>query len=217
MQKQCGWIFSFCKWWFLSCCGLFDMAINHSSLLRTFFFQPLPKIHTSYQYLEDLEWFEDIFKIFARAIFEAIEVKGPSRLNFEAATSKFCNHIRKFGCQPGKSKADLCMTIGCKVLIYLTFMSFFLHLLTRVSLWGTIKKTNKSELWNRLSYRGLPYFFEVVSQSEMIAKFRGRSLKIQDPSSFDLNGFKNSPTLHFKNSLKSMYLLERLMGGMNRR
>ena len=26
-------------------------------------------------------------------------------------------------------------------------------------------KTNKSELWNRLSYRGLPYHFEVRSQS----------------------------------------------------
>ena len=28
-----------------------------------------------------------------------------------------------------------------------------------------IEKSNKSELWNRLSYRGLPYQFEVRSQS----------------------------------------------------
>ena len=77
-------------------------------LLGTFgFLQPLPKIHTSYQYLEDLEWFEAIFKIFAWAVFEAIEVKGQSRLNFEAATSKVCNHFWKFGCQPRKRKADL--------------------------------------------------------------------------------------------------------------
>ena len=31
----------------------------------------LPKIHTSHQYLEDLEWFEAIFKIFAWAIFDS--------------------------------------------------------------------------------------------------------------------------------------------------
>ena len=37
--------------------------------------------------------------------------------------------------------------------------------LQAISLWGTIKKTNKSELWNRLSYRGLPYFFKVGSQT----------------------------------------------------
>jgi hypothetical protein len=34
-----------------------------------------------------------------------------------------------------------------------------------------ISKSNKSELWNRLSYRALPYFFEVGSRSEMITKF----------------------------------------------
>ena len=45
---------------------------------------------------------------------------------------------------------------------------FLFALLTRVSLWGTIKRTNKSELWNRLSYRGLPYFFEVGSQTYIL-------------------------------------------------
>ena len=30
---------------------------------------------------------------------------------------------------------------------------------------GNLVKSNKSELWNRLSYRGLPYHFEVRSQS----------------------------------------------------
>ena len=28
-----------------------------------------------------------------------------------------------------------------------------------------ISRSNKSELWNPLSYRGLPYFFEVGSQT----------------------------------------------------
>ena len=39
--------------------------------------------------------------MFGNAVFEAIEVKGHLRLNFEAATSKFCNQFGKFGCQPG--------------------------------------------------------------------------------------------------------------------
>ena len=58
----------------------------------------------------------------------------------------------------------VCMTNGYKVLFYLTLISFFARL-TRVSLWSTIKKSNQSELWNCLSYRGLPYFFEVGSQT----------------------------------------------------
>jgi hypothetical protein len=51
--------------------------------------------------------------------------------------------------------------------------------------------------------------------SGMIAKFRGHSLKIQHRLSFDLNGLKNGTTLHFKNSLKLIYLFQRLMGAMN--
>ena len=51
--------------------------------------------------------------------------------------------------------------------------------------------------------------------SEMITKFQGHSLKIQPPSSYDLNSLKNGPSLHFKNSLKSMLLFQRLMGAIN--
>ena len=85
-------------------------------------------------------------------------------LNFEAATSKFCYHFLKFGCQPWKSKTDLCMTNGSKVLIYL---SFFIvpQRLALVSNVKKISKSNKSELWKCLSYRGLPNFFEVGSQT----------------------------------------------------
>ena len=53
-----------------------------------------------------MQQFDAIFEIFGRTFFEAIEVKGRSRLNFEA------------GCQPRKSKTDLCMINGSKVLIY---------------------------------------------------------------------------------------------------
>jgi hypothetical protein len=47
--------------------------------------------------------------------------------------------------------------------------------------------------------------------SGIIAKFRGRSLKIQHRLSF---GLKNGPSLHFKNSLKSIDLFQRVMGAM---
>ena len=38
------------------------------------FVQPLPTIHTSYPSLENLHWFDAIFKILTCAVFEAIEV-----------------------------------------------------------------------------------------------------------------------------------------------
>ena len=51
--------------------------------------------------------------------------------------------------------------------------------------------------------------------SEIITKFQGHSLKIQPRLSFDLNGLKNGPSKHLKNSLKPIHLFQRLMGGMN--
>ena len=86
-------------------------------------------------------------------------------LNFEAATSKFCNCSWKFGSSPRKGKVDLCMTNGFKVLIYLTLLYFIFYCTIVSNAKGNLAKSNKSELWNRLSYRGLPYFFEVRSQT----------------------------------------------------
>ena len=103
--------------------------------------------------------------IFFKFSLRPFEVKWRSMLNFEAATSKFCNHSWKFGSSPQKGKVDLCMTNGSKVLIYLTLLYFLLHYLQEYSKIWNIAKSNKSELWNRLSYRGLPYLFEVGSQS----------------------------------------------------
>ena len=48
--------------------------------------------------------------------------------------------------------------------------------------------------------------------SEMITNFRGRNLKIQHWTSFDLNGLKNGSTKNFENSLKSMQTFQMLMG-----
>ena len=107
----------------------------------------------------------DIFFKFSLRPFEVVEVEWRSMLNFEAVTSKFCNCSSKFGSSPRKGKVDFCMTNGSKVLIYLTLLYFLLHYLQEYSKIWNIAKSNKSELLNRLSYRGLPYFFEVRSQT----------------------------------------------------
>ena len=53
--------------------------------------------------------------------------------------------------------------------------------------------------------------------SEMITKSRGHSLKIQNRSSFALNGLKNGTLKYFENSLKSMQIFQILMESMNSR
>ena len=61
-----------------------------------------------------------------------------------------------------------------------------------------------------------PTFLRLAAKlSEIITKFRSRSLKIQHESSFDLNGLKNGHTKYFKNSLKSMHFFQILMEGLN--
>ena len=40
-----------------------------------------------------MQQFGAIFKIFGKAVFEAIEVKGRKMLNFEVTTSKLCSHF----------------------------------------------------------------------------------------------------------------------------
>ena len=65
------------------------------------------------------------------------------------------------------------MTNSSKVMIDLSFLLFLISDAKR-----KILKSNKSELWNCLSYRGLPYFFEVGSKTfRKITKFRGCSSK----------------------------------------
>ena len=107
----------------------------------------------------------DIFFKFSLGPFEVVEVEWRSMLNFEAATSKFGNCSSKFGFSPQKGKVGLCMTNGSKVLIYLTLLNFLLHYLQEYSKIWNIAKSNKSEIWNRLSNRGLSYLFEVRSQT----------------------------------------------------
>ena len=57
--------------------------------------QPPPTIQTFHQCLDEMQWFEAIFKMFGGAMFEAIEVKGCSMLNFEVMTSKFIHSFLK--------------------------------------------------------------------------------------------------------------------------
>ena len=109
---------------------------------------------------------------------------------FEAATSKFCNHSWHFFSSPQNGKVDLCMTNGSKVLIYLTLLYFIFYCTLVSNAKGNLAKSNKSELWNRLSYRGLPYHFEVRSQS-----FRNdcKSWRSQ-PQKFNLDFHSTSTT-----------------------
>ena len=109
---------------------------------------------------------------------------------FEAATSNFCIHSWKFGSSPRNGKVDLCTTNGSIVLIYLTLLNFLLHYLQEYSKIWNIEKSNKSELWNCLSYRGLPYHFEVRSQT-----FRNecKSWRSQ-PQKFNLDFHSTSTT-----------------------
>ena len=111
-------------------------------------------------------------------------------LNFEAATSKFGNHSWTFVSSPQRGKVDLCMTNGSKVLIYLTFLYFIFYCTLVSNAKGNLAKSNKSELLNRLSYRGLLYHFEVRSQS-----FRNdcKSWRSQ-PQKFNLDFHSTSTT-----------------------
>ena len=121
---------------------------------------------------------------------------------FEAATSNFCNHSWNFGSSPRNGKVDLCTTNGSIVLIYLTLLNFLLHYLQEYSKIWNIEKSNKSELWNRLSYRGLPYHFEVRSQSLFydFQKFEVAASKFRGWFSFDLNDLER-PKWEFKKNV----------------
>ena len=99
----------------------------------------------------------DIFFKFSLRLFKVVEVKWRSMLNFEAATSQFCNCSWKFGSWPQKGKVDLCMTNDSKILIYLTLLYFLLlyfllHYLQEYSKIRNITKSNKSELWKIASF-----------------------------------------------------------------
>ena len=81
----------------------------------------------------------DFFFKFSVGPFEVVEVEWKKMLNFEAATSKFCNCSWKFGSSPQKGKVDLCMTNGFKVLIWLTLLYFIFYctLVRKYSTWIT--------------------------------------------------------------------------------
>ena len=149
------------------------MTPIHSTIDRPPGVRGCQKIQTTKLKSPLMSWStKTILKMFGLAVFE---VKELSMLNFEVTISKICNHFWKF---------DI----------------FIFAILTRISLWGTIKKTNKSELWNRLSYRGPPYFFVVGSQT-----FRNYCKILR------------SQPIHkyFESSIKSMEIFQILMGGMN--
>ena len=101
------------------------------------------------------------------------------------------------------------MTNCSKAQIYLSFLLFLKDLLLYLMQkeryqsqinqnFGTVCHTEVCLTFSRLA----------AKLSEMIAKFRGRSLKIQPRLSFDLNGLKNGMRKYFENSLKSFQILQ---------
>ena len=121
---------------------------------------------------------------------------------FEAATSNLCNHSWNFSSSPRNGKVDLCKTNGSKVLIYLTFLYFIFYCTLVSNAKGNLAKSNKSEFWNRLSYRDLPYHFEVRSQSLFydFQKFEVAASKFRGWFSFDLN-YLERPKWEFKKNV----------------
>ena len=124
--------------------------------------QSLPTIHTSHQFLEQMHLFEAIFDIFVRAVFR------PLRSNHERGWT--------LRLQPQNiviSSDILAANLEKVRLTSLWFQSSDLFVFFIVPQRPTlvhnarrkISKSNKPELWNRLSYRGLPYFFRVGSQT----------------------------------------------------
>ena len=82
------------------------------------------------------------------------------------------------------------MTNGSKVLIYLTLPCLLFNCTLVSNANESIAKSNKSENWNRLSYRGLPYHFEVRKKSVRNDCKISRS----QPQKFDLNFHSTSTT-----------------------
>ena len=69
--------------------------------------------------------------------------------NFAIIPESLAPHLKK-------GNVDLCMTNGSKVLIYLTLLYFIFYCTLVSNAKGNLAKSNISELWNHLSYRGLP-------------------------------------------------------------
>ena len=108
---------------------------------------------------------------------------------------KFCNHSWQFGSSPQKGKVYLCMTNGSKVLIHLTFLNFIFYCTLVSNAKGNLAESNKSELWNHLSYRGLPYIFKMRSQTvrNECKILKVTASKMQPRFSFDLNDLTAIP------------------------
>ena len=94
----------------------------------------------------------------------------------------FGNHFWKFGCQPWKSKADLCITNGSKVLSFcITYKSKSLR---------KNKKRQINQNFGTVCHTEVCLFSRLAAKlSEIITKFPGCSLKIP-ASVFFLNFLK---------------------------
>ena len=85
-----------------------------------------------------------------------VRVQGQLRSPLES--SQYLNF--RFAFKFNYSKASSYMSAGDVGFLYFIF---YYTLVSNAK--GNLAKSNKSELWNHLSYRGLPYQFQVRSQS----------------------------------------------------
>ena len=120
---------------------------------RLVFLWSLHTIHSSHQSLEQIHWFEATFKMFGRAIRGWILWLRPR--NFLAISESLVANLKKVR-QTWFQSSDL---FDFDIFLFcITYKSWVL-------VFEEQKKDKKSELWNGLSYRGLSYFFEVVSRT----------------------------------------------------
>ena len=136
----------------------------HSWLLRTFdSLQPLPKIHTSHQYLEDLEWFEAIFKIFG---FWGHWGQKTMEVEFwECGLLRFCNHFWKYvylieyPILDRNIKRNLTwIELKKEIILELEastqqqrFHRIFLNSAVRLDLWGLSHPARKKNIWTKIA------------------------------------------------------------------
>ena len=119
-------------------------CVNHSSLLRTFFFDLYLQLIWGYFW----KYKEGPFLRPLRSKDNRCWILRLQPRNFVIISENLTANLKKVR----------------QTSVWQMVPKFFLHYLQEYSLRNN-KKGKKAELWNHLSYRGLIYFFEVGSQT----------------------------------------------------
>ena len=159
---------------------------------------------------EDVRFFCDlnIFKIFVHAVFEAMRSKDNQDWILRLPPQNFAIISKRLAANLEKVR---------QTSVWQTETKFWSICLFYCSSKPYSCKYCKNQNFGTICHTevGLTFLRMEAKLSEMIAKFRGHSLKIQPPSSFDLNDLKSGTPKYFENSLKSLQIFQILMVGMN--